>query len=184
MELTRNHLYKGDLCHVQYTTKLFRWKCSPGRSRLLCLACSALAEGSRSRLTDILPFLLGFFFMFFRFVSQSVAAYTYFFRQKCCWVCTEAEKREKHLFLSSHCIWQEVCQHGVWKKISEHSQLSLSHRNGFVVYWTWHKSPLLKWFFDNSIIPRGTGLCLFYWLKYWIFKVQHTASVWEVLVYN
>ena len=23
MELTRNHLYKGDLCHVQYTTKPF-----------------------------------------------------------------------------------------------------------------------------------------------------------------
>jgi hypothetical protein len=35
-----------------------------------------------------------------------------------------------------------------------------------VVYWTWNKSPLLKWFLDNSIIPNGTGLCLFYWLKY------------------
>ena len=26
MELTRNHFYKGDLCHVLYTTKLFRWE--------------------------------------------------------------------------------------------------------------------------------------------------------------
>ncbi len=24
MELTRNHFNKGDLCHVQYTTKTFR----------------------------------------------------------------------------------------------------------------------------------------------------------------
>ena len=24
MELTKNHLYKGDLCHVQYTTKPLR----------------------------------------------------------------------------------------------------------------------------------------------------------------
>ena len=28
------------------------------------------------------------------------------------------------------------------KKISERSQLGLFHQNGFVVYWTWHKSPL------------------------------------------
>ena len=34
----------------------------------------------------------------------------------------------------------------------------------------------------NSIIPNGIGLCLFYWLKYWIFKVQHTLLVWEVWV--
>ena len=32
MELTRNHLYKGDLCHVQYTTKSFQWE----RLKWLC----------------------------------------------------------------------------------------------------------------------------------------------------
>ena len=30
----------------------------------------------------------------------------------------------------------------IWEKISEYSQLSRSQRNSFVVYWTWHKSPL------------------------------------------
>ena len=55
----------------------------------------------------------------------------------------------------------EVCQHDVLKKISEHSQLRLSHRNSFVVYQTWHKSSLVCWFLVNSIIPNGTGLCLF-----------------------
>ena len=32
MELTRNHLYKGDLYHVQYTTKSFQWE----RLKWLC----------------------------------------------------------------------------------------------------------------------------------------------------
>ena len=57
-------------------------------------------------------------------------------------VCNEAEKSAKHLFLSAHYIWREAFQHDVWKEISEHSQLRLSHLNSFVVYWTWHKSPL------------------------------------------
>ena len=57
-------------------------------------------------------------------------------------VCNEVRQQVKHLFFSFRYIWQEVFQHDVWKKISEHSQLSRSHRNGFVVYWTWHKSPL------------------------------------------
>jgi len=26
----------------------------------------------------------------------------------------------------------------------------------------------------NSIIPSSAGLCLFYGLQYWFFKVQHT----------
>lgn len=53
-----------------------------------------------------------------------------------------------------------------------------------MVYWTWHKFSLVCWFFVNSIIPNGIDLCLFYWLKYWIFKVRHTLLVWEVLVNN
>lgn len=57
-------------------------------------------------------------------------------------VCNEVRQQVKHLFFSFRYIWQEVFQHDVWKKISEHSQLSRSHRNGFVVYWTWRKSPL------------------------------------------
>ena len=42
------------------------------------------------------------------------------------------------------------------KEISERNQSGLSHRNGFVVCRTWHKSPLLKWFLDNPIIPKGS----------------------------
>src|SRR5699024_12384237 len=98
--------------------------------------------------------------------NRSAAAYTDFIRQKRCCVCNEGEKQVKRLFLSSHYTWQEACRHDAWKKISEHNQLPRSHRNSFVVYWTWHKSPLYRWFFVNSIIPNGTGLCLFYWLKY------------------
>ena len=40
-------------------------------------------------------------------------------------------------------------------KIFEHSQLSYSHRNDFVLYWTWHKSPLYNGFLSIPLYQTG-----------------------------
>ena len=55
---------------------------------------------------------------------------------------TKQRNRRNAFFFHAITFWQEACPTWCLEKISERSQLGLFHQNGFVVYWTWHKSPL------------------------------------------
>ena len=62
-----------------------------------------------------------------------------------------------------HLSWKNTLE-----KNFEHSQLRYSHRNDFVLYWTWHKSNLYNGFLSIPLYQTGQVYAILYWLKYWI----------------